>query len=80
MTATARGPDASGIERCGYAVQARYASRLQLGDDGGYVGSPRSGTRYAGSGGGLLSAWGEAGRTLRHDLPLTQPPLVRLGR
>jgi hypothetical protein len=77
MTVTARGSDGSGIERGGNAVQARYTG-LQLGDDGGYVGSPRSGMRDAGSGGGLMSARREAVGT-RHDQPITQPPALRLG-
>ena len=42
ITAPARGSDASGIERRGNVVQARYTGCLRLGDDGGHVGSARS--------------------------------------
>jgi hypothetical protein len=48
---TARGSDATGIERRGNAVQACYPGRLQLGDDGRYVATSaaRAAARASGS-------------------------------
>ena len=70
VTAPARGSDAAGVECFGNTVQARYAGRMELGDDRSYVGGPSSGDRYAGSRCGLVSVRWEA-VTSRHCARLT---------